>query len=350
MSLRVGLVGCGVQGKMHLRSFRELGGTEIVSLCDIDPARREAAGQEFEVAHRYGDYRAMLEAQRFDLVSVCTMSVSHREIAVAALEAGAHVLCEKPMAMNLDEAQEMVRAAERAGRFITVGFNMRYLGAAQALKRFVVEGRLGRPLYTHAWTVATDIPWWGKHYVKAISGGGVLASTAVHILDLALWIADSPAPATASASMTSVFPRKRATTAPSPVAAEAYDVEDMLAGHVRFTDGSWMTLQGAWAWDAPANSYSFEMVGETAAIQYEPARVVIEEDGAPVERTAALLGDLSPLNNWPQSVTAHIGAVLAAVRSGEEPPVTVQQALSVQQLVDALYRSAETGREVVLVQ
>jgi predicted dehydrogenase len=218
------------------------------------------------------------------------------------------------------------------------------------LKQFVVAGRLGRPLHTHAWTFATDIPWWAKHYVRAISGGGVLASTAVHILDLALWIADSPAPASASASMERVFPRKRGATAPSPVAAEEYDVEDMLAGHVRFTDGSWMTLEGAWAWDAPANSYSFEMVGERAAIQLEPARVVIEEDGAPVERTAALLGDLERLNNWPQSVTAHMGAVLTAVRRGEAPPVTMHEALRVQQLVDALYRSAETRREVVLAQ
>src|SRR3712207_6106203 len=100
MRLRVGLVGCGVQGQHHLRSFRELGGTEIVGICDIDPVRLEAAGQEFEVEHRYSDYRDMLEAQRCDLVSVCSMPVSHREIAVAALEAGAHVLCEKPMALN----------------------------------------------------------------------------------------------------------------------------------------------------------------------------------------------------------------------------------------------------------
>ena len=122
MRLRVGLVGCGVQGKAHLQSFRELGSTEIVGICDIDPARLEVAGQKFEFEHLYGDYRDMLEAQRFDLVSVCSMPVSHREIAVAALKAGAHVLCEKPMAMNRDEAQEMVRAAERAGRFVTVGF------------------------------------------------------------------------------------------------------------------------------------------------------------------------------------------------------------------------------------
>ena len=140
----------------------------------------------------------------------------------------------------------MVAAARRANRFLTVGFNMRFLPAAGALRGFVGEGKLGKPLYTRAWALATDIPWWGKHYVKAVSGGGVLASTAVHVLDLALWVAGSPEPVSVSASMTRVFPRKRATTAPSSEAAASYDVEDLLSGHLRFADGSWMTLEAGW--------------------------------------------------------------------------------------------------------
>jgi predicted dehydrogenase len=342
------VIGCGVQGQIHMRAYRACSGAEVVAVCDTDPARVEEAGRAFGVAGRFADYRALLAGAACDLVSVCTMPASHREIAVAALDAGAHVLCEKPTALDAGEAAAMVAAARRADRFLTVGFNMRFLPAAQALRRFVAEGGLGRPLYTRAWTLATDIPWWGTHYVKAVSGGGVLASTAVHILDLALWVAGQTEPVAVSASMTRVFPRKRATTAPSAAAAARFDVEDLFSGHLRFGDGSWMTLEAGWGWDRPGPSYSFEMVGERAAIRFDPFRIVAERDGVPVDVTPADADRTPPQEGWFASVAAEIDDVVAAVRDGRAPLVRAEEALRVQRLVDALYLSATTGREVRL--
>lgn len=335
--LRVGVIGCGTQGRHHLQAYQAIDGVEIAGICDADPARLAAAGHDFSVAWQYPDYRQLLDASRFDLVSICTMPATHREISVAALHAGVHVLCEKPVALNAVEALEMAQAAERAGRTLTFGFNMRYMPSARFLKRHIVEGRLGRPIYTRAWTKATDIPWWGKHYVKAISGGGALASTAVHILDLTLWLLGHPEPVTVSASMTRLFPRKRAATAPDREAAASYDVEDLLSGHIRFADGTWLTLEAGWAWDRPDYSYSCEIIGDAAAARFDPLRVIAERDGKPVDCTPAGVAG----TDWGQSV-------VAALRQGNEPPVRVSEALLVQRLIDALYQSAAEGREVAV--
>lgn len=345
--VRVAVIGCGAQGRNHLRAYQQHPDVEIVAVCDLSDERRNQAVAEFGVAHEYADYHDLLAAGPYDLVSICTMPVSHCEMVTAALQHGAHVICEKPMAMNLVEAVAMATAARLADRFLTLGFNMRFLPSAQYLRQFVADGHLGRPIWARAWTMATDIPWWGKHYVKGISGGGVLASTAVHVLDLALWTMGSPTPTTVSASMERVFPRKRATTAPSPEAAASFDVEDTFSGHIRFDNGSWMTLSGAWSWDQPAYSYSYEIAGDAAAIQFAPTRIVAERDGIPVDITPAEgWSSDTGMDDWGQSVVAEIGDVVAAVREGRSPLVRIEEALTVQAIVDALYMSADLNREV----
>ena len=346
--VRVAVIGCGAQGRNHLTAYRRDPAVDVVAVCDIDPRRLEETAAEFGVEKCFERYEDLLENDRYDLVSVCTMPVSHHQIVTAALAAGANVLCEKPTAMNATEAAAMVAAARQAGRLLTVGFNMRFLPNAQILKRFVEEGRLGRPVSTRAWTFATDIPWWGRHYVKRLSGGGVLASTAVHILDLALWIAGNPEPVAASASMARIFPRKRATSAPSPEAAAAFDVEDTFGGHVRFADGSWLTLEGAWGWDAPEYSYSFEMAGDAATIRFEPLRIFAERDGAPFDMTPTVPSDGDWLQRWVRSIDAEVADVVVAVRECREPLVRDREALTIQAIVDALYRSADEGREVAV--
>jgi predicted dehydrogenase len=346
--VRVAVIGCGAQGRNHLQAYRKDPGVEVVAICDTDADRLRAAAAEYEVPRSYADYRQLLEGDRYDLVSICTMPVSHCEMVTAAFATGANVLCEKPTAMNAREAAEMAAAARRADRFLTLGFNMRFMPNAQFLKRFVEEGNLGRPVYTRAWTFATDIPWWGKHYVKGISGGGVLASTAVHILDLALWVAGSPRPVSASASMTRVFPRKRGGTAPSPEAAASFDVEDTVSGHIRFADGSWMTLEGGWSWDQPEYSYSFELAGDAAAVRFAPLRVVAESDGVPTDITPEGFAQQTGMEGWKESIDAEVADVVAAVREGRPPLVRVEQALTVQAVIDALYRSAELRQEVAV--
>ncbi|MBA2247786.1 MAG: Gfo/Idh/MocA family oxidoreductase [Chloroflexia bacterium] len=345
--VRAAVIGCGAQGRNHLQAYAKHPDVEIVAICDTDPKRLAQTALDFSVPATFPDYRWLLDAVPCDLISICTMPVSHAEMAIAALQRGANVLCEKPLAMNLDEALAMTAAAKQAERFLTVGFNMRHLPAAQTLRKMVADGEIGLPVSCRAWTLATDIPWWGKHYVKRISGGGVLASTAVHILDLALWVAGNPQPVTASASMDRVFPRKRASTAPTPEALAEFDVEDTFSGHIRFADGGWMDLSGGWGCDQPEYSYSFELVGDKATVQLAPLRIVAERNGVPVDVTPSSAPvDPTGMHGWPASVAAEIADAVDAVRNERSPLVRIDEALTVQAIVDALYRSAETRQEV----
>ncbi|MBI2941774.1 MAG: Gfo/Idh/MocA family oxidoreductase [Chloroflexi bacterium] len=342
--VRVAVIGCGAQGQVHLRGYQARPDVELVACCDLDPARLEAIAREFGPTRVFADYRDMLDSVGIDLVSVCTMPATHRTITSDALSAGAHVLVEKPMAMNVAEAEEMVKVAQANHRLISVGTNMRWMGSAQFCRRLVDEGQIGPPRYARAFTFASYIPWWGKHHVRALSGGGALASTAVHVLDLILWVMGNPEPLTVSASMTTRFPASRGDSAPSPEVRATYDVEDLFSAHVRLAGERWLTLEGAWGYDSLADHYGFDLSATHGRITFDPLSVIVERDGKPVDVTPAGVADA----DWPRSVWAEIGDMVLAAREGHTSPtlVTPEQALTVQRIQDAIYQSAESGREV----
>lgn len=343
-TLRVGVVGCGFQGRLHVDSLRAVPGAEVVAVCDRDRARADAVAAELGVAATHDDHRELLARHELDLVTVCTMPDSHREIVVDAFAAGTHVLCEKPLAPNLSDARVMVDAAARAQRTLTVGFNLRHTTAAVAVSEFVKAGGLGRPICARGSMLETVVPWWGPHQAKAVSGGGALASTGVHMLDLLMWLAGIPEPRTATASMAQIFPSKRGGTAPRPEAAERYDVEDLVFGHVRFDSGFWLTLEASWVWDEPGSECAFVLVGDRGHAAAPPLRFWADEAGTPTDVTGRIRGDL----DFPSSVRRELAEVVAALRAGRAPLGSGPGALRVQAVVDALYRSAEVGAEVAV--
>jgi predicted dehydrogenase len=342
--LRVAVVGCGLQGRLHLECLGAMDGVALVAACDRDEGRLAAASSDFEVDAGYASHRDLLERERVDLVTVCTLPDSHREIALDAFAAGTHVLCEKPMAADLDGGRAMAEAARSSGCLLSVNFNLRHSSAAQAVRAFVEDGRLGAPVCARGSMLETAIPWWGLHGVRSSSGGGAIASTAVHMIDLLMWLAGSPRPVRASASTARLFPRKRASALPDHAYADRYDVEDLAVGHVRFDSGFWMTIDGAWTWDEPGSECRFDLVGDRAQASAEPLRFSAERGGSLVDITAGARGDL----DFSASTCAGLADVVAAVREGREPLVTADEALQVQAVVDALYRSAAEGRDVAV--
>lgn len=342
--IRAGVIGCGYQGQAHLEELAGADGVEIVAIADLDERRLTEAGDRFGVAQRHRDADGLL-GQGLDLITVCTMPNTHRDLVVAALEDGAHVFCEKPLARNAAEAAAMVRAAERTGRLLIVGYNMRYMGATSAVLRFMEEGLLGDLVCARGFMLADEVPWWGRHYSKELSGGGAINSTAVHMLDLLMWLAGNPRPLTATASMATVFPRKRAQGAPAEAAA-AYDVEDLAFGHVRFEGGFWLTIEGSWTFDRPGWNYSFDAFGTRGQAHLQPLELYTERDGTPVR----VFEDAVAEPDFVGSFTAEMADVIASVRRGEaaERLASGRQALEVQAVADALYRSAAEGHEVAV--
>ena len=348
--MKVGVIGCGFQGSLHVECLQALEDVEVVAVCDTDPSRLDEVRSTNPGARGHADYRDLLEQHELDLVTVCTMPLHHMRMTVDAFATGAHVLCEKPLALSAAEGREMLRAAAAADRTLGIGFNMRFTPNARIIKRHIESGALGRPLYTHAWAKSSQIPWWGEHYRKELSGGGALAATAVHFLDLALWFAGFPRPLTATASAAQVFPTKRRSTAPDADHAARYNVDDLLAAHLRFEDGFWMTLQGSWIDNIPSHTdgspswdYSLDAIGENAQAVFDPPSVRGERDGEIVELLPP--GTASDVS-FPPSVAALISETVGAIRDGGEAPVTGEQALVTQVITDAIYDSAAAGAEV----
>ena len=341
--LRVAIVGCGFQGRLHAECLARLPDVEVVAVCDTAAERAAVLAQQLGIPRSYPGYEAVLEHEELDLVTVCTMPDTHREIAVAAIDKGCHVLCEKPMAIDAAEAAEIVEAAEQRGVVVGIGFNMRFTESARIIHEHLELGVIGRPVCARGHMLADDVPWWGRHYDRSVSGGGALAATAVHMLDLVWWLVGRPRPLTATASSTTLFPGKRGAGAPSDAARDSYSVEDIVFGHVRFEGGFWMSIEGAWVWDQPGWNYGFDLVGSRAQARFDPLEIRGEVDGT----LKHIYGPRNAVNDFPASVAAEIEAFVETIGTGEPGAVaSARDGLVVQSIVDALYASARDGREV----
>jgi predicted dehydrogenase len=353
--ISIGVVGCGRWGREHLNAYQLIDDVQLVAVSDSDARVAARAAADYGIPSSYDDHRTMLEAHEFDLVSVCTLPASHRDITVDLFAAGANVLCEKPLAMNYAEAADMLAASRKANRFLSVGYENRFSESAQYLKGFVDSGALGRPVYTRAWLFC-EFVWWGRAHniMRELCGGGTVTSGGIHALDLAMWLTGFPAPTTVSASMAQTFPRKRGAAAPTAETVDIYDVEDLASAHIRFEDGSWMTLESAAGGidlilDSENISMNTELglriAGQDATIEFAPLRVLQNTDrGEIVDATPQDL----PKWDIPRAMRAEIADVVGAVRDARPPLVRGEQALTLELIRDGIYRSAVAGAEVSL--
>ncbi|NLG50863.1 MAG: Gfo/Idh/MocA family oxidoreductase, partial [Chloroflexi bacterium] len=191
MNLRVGIIGAGfIATRGHVPAYRAVPGVEVVALCDINEKRARAVSEELGIPQAYTDYHAMLEHENLDVVSVCSPNAFHAQMTIDALNAGAHVLCEKPMALNYADAQAMFAASQRAGRSLTIGFHMRYQPEFQTVKQILSDGKLGEVYYIKSSMLRRNgIPGYGSWFTnKDLAGGGAMMDIGCHMLDLSLWM------------------------------------------------------------------------------------------------------------------------------------------------------------------
>lgn len=351
--LRAGIVGLGV-GKAHAAGYRQSQDTELVAICDVNTERLQVFGDEWDVKLRYTDYAAMLRDANLDVVSVCVPNALHAKFSVAALAAGMHVLCEKPMAISLEEGREMHSAARQHQRHLMVAYNYRYRPDTQWMNRLVHTGRLGAIYHAVvSWRRETGVPGWGVFGSKAHSGGGALFDLGVHVLDLALWMMDFPQVATVSASTRTLFGNRGLKTWRGPGnGPQTFDVDDGGAAFVRMANGATMYMYVTWAEhvtphqdDIRVELYGTEgslvlnipKYGYGTTVQY-----FTEFEGVP--------STVVPSFSAPEHPT-HVGLIedlMSAVVHGVEPATNADQGIRAVEILEAVYRSSEEGREVAL--
>ena len=345
--IRVGVVGVGI-GRTHLNGYAKLGNVQIAAICDLNEERAKQTASDFKADAVFTDYKTMLAEGEINAVSVCTPNALHAEVALASLEAGKHVLCEKPMADTLDNAQRIVEAADRGkakGQIFMMGMNNRFRGDTQLLKAMVSGGDLGDIYFAKCgWIRRNGIPGLGGWFTtKKMSGGGPLIDIGVHVLDLTMYLMGNPVPVSASGSTYAKFgPRGRGsgTWGFADVKAVTYDVEDLAAGIVKFSNGATLMLEASWASYIKHDLFYSSILGTEGGADLDPLMVYKDMAGAPVN-----IHPQAPNINGHEAEIKHF---VECIAEGKEPIPTAEQGLHILQILDAIYRSADSGREVVI--
>jgi predicted dehydrogenase len=195
--LKLGIIGTGnIFKNVHVQAWSTDPDVEIYAVCDEIHEKAQAIAQQYGVSHVYTNYGDLLQDSAIDMIDICTDNLDHSEIAIAALTAGKHVFCEKPDAVNAEEAQKMADAAKKSGKVLMTMRNNRFRPAAQFLKKFIASGHMG-DIYTGrcGWIRRRGIPGKGGWFTnKSLSGGGPLIDLGVHFIDLAIWLMGNPKP------------------------------------------------------------------------------------------------------------------------------------------------------------
>ncbi len=348
---RVAVIGCGrIATSQHLPAFRTAaaqGLCRLVGVSDVDPARAARAGAEFG-APAFTSIDDLLARTRPEVVSVATLPPSHRDLVVRAVAAGCHVLCEKPIALSLAEATEMVGAAERAKRLLSICFEYRYWDEARYVRERIAAGDLGHVYAIRTWGgVDRELPRDPIRRSRAASGGGVLTHWTIHNLDLALWLLGNPEPLTASAfgyQRLAHLPPAAFRTWLAGVAPGDPDVEDFAAGFIRLAGETVLTVEANFLAPPSRRPEGWEILGDRGAAAISPIRVLVDRGDAWIDETPPP-GLLAPCD---YDMTRLIVGFLEQVRSNGPSPVSGAEILRIQRLMDALDASMARGREVAL--
>jgi predicted dehydrogenase len=342
--LRIGIIGLGI-GRSHIEGWRQHPQVDVVAVADADAARLDQVGEHYGIATRYTSAEKMLAVEKFDVVSICTPNKFHKELAIAAFEAGNHVLCEKPMAMNAAEGRAMLAAAKRAGKRLMINFSYRFSAASRGLKTQVDAGMFGDFYFGRTvWHRRRGMPGFGGWFgTKALAGGGPLIDLGVHRLDLALWLMGYPKPTWVMGNTYDPIARRLA-----DAAGKTYDVEDLAAAFIRFENGATLVVEASWAANIQeAELMETRLLGTKAGLlqknlnegyQFD-AHVYTEQNGAQFD-----------MHLHPPTTPAKSGMhdYAQAILSDTPHPASGEEGLVVMELLDAIYESARSGAPVQL--
>lgn len=351
--LRAGVVGLGWAGQQHMAAYSALPGVELVAIAGMEDGPRAELGEQYGITRLHRDWQDLVAEGDLDVVSVAVPTFLHAPIAVGALDAGIHVLSEKPIARTAAEAQTMVDAAHRAGRVLEVAFNHRRRGDIEALKAAIDDGKIGRPYHARAtWLRRAGIPALGSWFTnREMAGGGPLIDIGVHVLDYALHLFGEPRVVAVSAvTHSELGVRGRGGAASKQNVGSEYEVEDLASLLLRLEGGGSIVIETSWAAYRPAgDEFGITLYGTEGGADL---RVV---DYAPSGELTIFTGDGEESEDI--SVTADPGrghlAVVETFLEHVADPANWSNwdgslALDRARVIDAAYESARIGAEVRL--
>jgi len=343
MPVKTAVVGAGRMGDEHLGQLGTIPDAEVVALMDPIGENANEISEKHGITGVYHDLETMLAVARPEYVIVASPPKYHAEQAIAAMESGAHVLVEKPLCITIEEAEAIEATAKREGRLFTMGVQRRQSRSMRTLKQYIDEGMLGDIYHSRVWGGHIMSYAWGQyHHRKEMSLGGVVAATTVHTLDACIWLIGAPQPVSVSASIFRRLDKMKDPFVSFDGTAADSTVEDFAHAHVRFEDGSSMSVEGNWLMHPTSRSAGYEIFGVNGVAREEEPYLELEKgnDVYPVELT-----EEPELGNHIRQ--EHV-EFLDVIKGKGRPIVTFREALAVQKILVGVYESAERGEEVKL--
>jgi len=362
-NLKIGFIGCGgIANQKHFPGMTQQKDADLVAFCDIVEERAATSAKKYGTsdAKVYTDYKELLADPTIDAVHVLTPNVSHCEITVAALEAGKHVLCEKPMAATTEDAKKMLEARDRTGKMLTIGYQYRHFHENAIAKKVVDDGWVGDVYYAEASLIRRrGVPTWGVFTDKSKQGGGPLIDIGTHALDLTLWMMNNYEPEYVVGAAhfklgTMLNPEVQGQTGylhglPDPWDNKTFEVEDSAMGFVKMKNGAVIYLKASWAINMITSPGMVMLCGTKGGVDtYDGVRLnhVVAGQQAITkvgEKIPMFLPGFSP-GEAPPSIEHEIW--VAALKGEGDLFVTAEQAFCVTKILDGIYESNRTGKPV----
>ena len=349
--LRIGLVGAGNIAKAHLNAYKQVENAQIVAICDINPEVLAATAAKYGIEKTYPSLTEMLQNEELDAADVCVWNCNHASCSIEALNAGLHVLCEKPMATSAAEAEQMMQAAEKNERLLMIGFVLRFGDEAVIAKDFIDNGYLGDIYYSKATYLRRHGAPGGWFTDKSRSAGGPVIDLGVHVIDLTRYLMGKPKAMSVFASTENRLknrPYLKTDVGWKPDNAspdDIYDVEDFAVALIKYEGGKTTLLETSYSLNGEEITKK-ELYGTKGGVNLNGADMKIYTE------VNDYLADITPqiknFKNGADMFVAEMAHFVDCALNGTPCRASAEDGLEVMKILDAIYESAATGHEVVI--
>lgn len=346
---RVAIIGAGTVARDNqIPAFLKCGEVELAAVFDRHIERAQALCNQYGIGKAYSVLDELLHDPEIDCVSICTGNVSHKDLVIAAARAGKNILCEKPMAISVEEAEEMKAAVEENGVTFMMAFVNRFRQESILLSELQQSGKFGEIYHANCgWIRRRGTPS-GWFTDKAKSGGGAVLDIGVHVIDLTWYLMGRPRPVSVSGVTHRRIGAYETRSVKGWAAAGArngvFDNEEAASALIRFENGASMSVNISWAINGKEEKMFSRLYGTKGGASFRPLEIYGEENGFLTDTVPVLV----PEDNWQPAFERETAHFAHCVLTGERPMPSLEDGLTVQKMLNAIYDSAAQGREITL--
>jgi predicted dehydrogenase len=349
--IKIGIIGTGSISVEHIEAYLKNSRVELYAFCDLNEERLNTMAEKYKIKHTFTDLNEMLKLAELDAVSVCTWNSAHAPCVIAALNAGKHVLCEKPMSVSEEASSAMKEAAEKNGKLLMIGFVRRYGNDCKILREFIDSDYFGELYYAKATYLrrkGNPGGWFGD---TSRSGGGPLIDLGVHVIDLVRFLMGNPKPVSVyGATFKKLGDRKNIKgkkfyRASSAAEGDICDVEDLATAMIRFENGAVLSIEASFSLNIKKDKGKIELFGTKGGAKLSPELELYSEIN---DYMADVSLDAETSLSFDGLFAEEINHFISCIMDRTPCISPAQDGIEIMAILDAIYKSAETGHEVIL--